>query len=40
MQITLINPPFGEEYAVGASKNIKYVLSVIPPLGLAYLATV
>jgi len=34
----LINPPFEDEYSVGSSKSIKYVLNVIPPLGLAYLA--
>ena len=38
MQIILINPPFEDEYSVGSSKSIKYVLNVIPPLGLAYLA--
>jgi radical SAM superfamily enzyme YgiQ (UPF0313 family) len=40
MKITLINPPFEEQYSVGASRSIKYVLNVIPPLGLAYLAAV
>src|SRR3989338_10009966 len=34
----LINPPFEDEYSVGSSKSIKYVLNVIPPLGLAYLS--
>ena len=38
MRIILINPPFEDEYSVGSSKSIKYVLNVIPPLGLAYLA--
>src|SRR3989338_3670321 len=38
MNILLINPPFEDEYSVGSSKSIKYVLNVIPPLGLAYLA--
>ena len=38
MKIILINPPFEDEYSVGGSKSIKYVLNVIPPLGLAYLA--
>ena len=38
MKIILINPPFEDEYSVGSSKSIKYVLNVIPPLGLAYLA--
>ena len=38
MKIILINPPFEDEYSVGRSKSIKYVLNVIPPLGLAYLA--
>ncbi len=38
MRIILINPPFEDEYSVGRSKSIKYVLNVIPPLGLAYLA--
>ncbi len=37
MRILLINPPFEDEYSVGNSKSIKYVLNVIPPLGLAYL---
>jgi len=40
MKVTLINPPFEEQYSVGASRSIKYVLNVIPPLGLAYLAAV
>ncbi len=38
MKITLINPPFNEQDSVGASRSIKYVLNIIPPLGLAYLA--
>ena len=38
MRIILINPPFEDEYSVGNSKSIKYILNVIPPLGLAYLA--
>ena len=38
MKIILINPPFEDEYSVGSSKSIKYVLNIIPPLGLAYLA--
>ena len=38
MKIILINPPFEDEYSVGSSRSIKYVLNVIPPLGLAYLA--
>lgn len=40
MKIILINPPFEEQYSVGTSKSIKYVLNVIPPLGLAYLAAI
>ncbi len=40
MRIILINPPFEEKYSVGESKSIKYVLNIIPPLGLAYLAAV
>ncbi len=38
MRVTLINPPFEDEYSVGSCRSIKYVLNVIPPLGLAYLA--
>lgn len=40
MKVLLINPPFTEKYSVGDSRSIRYVLNVIPPLGLAYLATV
>jgi len=40
VKVLLINPPFGEEYAVGESRSIKAVLNVIPPLGLGYLAAV
>lgn len=40
MKIVLINPPFGEAFSVGSSRSIKYVLNIIPPLGLAYLAAV
>ncbi len=38
MNIVLINPPFKEEYSLGISKSIRYVLNTIQPLGLAYLA--
>lgn len=40
MKVLLINPPFGEEYAVGESRSIKAVLNITPPLGLGYLAAV
>lgn len=40
MKTLLINPPFSEEYSVGGSRSIRYVLNVVPPLGLAYLAAV
>lgn len=40
MKTLLINPPFSLEYSVGGSRSIRYVLNVIPPLGLAYLAAV
>lgn len=40
MKILLINPPFEEEASVGNSRSIRYVLNVIQPLGLAYLAAV
>jgi anaerobic magnesium-protoporphyrin IX monomethyl ester cyclase len=40
MKITLINPPFEKEYSVGESKSVRYVLNVVQPLGLAYLANV
>lgn len=40
MNILLINPPFFEQNSVGKERSIKYVLNIIPPLGLAYLAAV
>jgi radical SAM superfamily enzyme YgiQ (UPF0313 family) len=40
MKIVLVNPPFEEAVSVGASKSIKAVLNIIPPLGIAYLAGV
>lgn len=40
MKIILINPSFEEQYSVGSSRSIRYVLNEIPPLGLAYLAAV
>jgi radical SAM superfamily enzyme YgiQ (UPF0313 family) len=40
MKVILINPPFEERYSVGSSSSLKYVLNIIPPLGLAYLAAV
>ncbi len=40
MNISLINPPFFEQDAVGRERSIKYVLNIISPLGLAYLAAV
>jgi len=39
-EVFLINPPFGGEAAVGASRSLRHVLNVIPPLGLAYCAAV
>lgn len=39
-EVFLINPPFGGELAVGASRSLRHVLNVIPPLGLAYCAAV
>jgi len=40
MNILLINPPFFDQDAVGKERSIRYVLNIIPPLGLAYLAAV
>lgn len=40
MKVVLVNPPFEEETSVGASRSIKAVLNIIPPLGVAYLAAV
>lgn len=40
MKTLLINPPFTKEYSVGGSRSIRYVLNVVAPLGLAYLAAV
>jgi anaerobic magnesium-protoporphyrin IX monomethyl ester cyclase len=40
MKILLINPFFGRDLSVGASRSIGGVLNIIQPLGLAYLAAV
>jgi len=40
-KVLLINPPFEqEEESVGKTKSLKRVLNIIPPLGLAYIASV
>ena len=40
-KVLLIHPPFEqEEESVGKTKSLKRVLNIIPPLGLAYIASV
>ena len=40
-KVLLINPPFEqEEESVGRTKSIKKVLNIVPPLGIAYIASV
>ena len=39
MKIILVFPPFGLEDLTGKTKSMKYVMNVIPPLGLAYVAS-
>ncbi len=40
MNTVLINPPFKEKHSVGSYRSMRYVLNIVPPLGLAYLASV
>ena len=40
-KVLLINPPFEyEEVSVGKTKSIRKVLNIVPPLGIAYIASV
>jgi anaerobic magnesium-protoporphyrin IX monomethyl ester cyclase len=39
-RIALVSPPYTAEALVGQTASMKFVLNVIPPLGLAYLAAV
>ncbi|MFC1667571.1 B12-binding domain-containing radical SAM protein [Candidatus Omnitrophota bacterium] len=40
-KVLLINPPFEqEEESVGKTESIKKVLNIVPPLGIAYIASV
>lgn len=40
MKIALVFPPYSAEDLLGASKSLKNVLNIMPPLGIAYLAAV
>ena len=39
MKIVLVFPPFGLKELTGKTKSMRHVMNLIPPLGLAYVAS-